>query len=340
MKIVENKLLNNISLIKCITMFFVVLHHSLLFYSGTWFTAITLSEGANYLYYISKLINIFIMPIFVFSSGFLFFYLKKNCNKYNNFKNDIKKRFNRLVIPYIFTSLFWAIPFSILFFGNSLLEIVKKYVLVTTPDQLWFLIMLFIEFVLFYVLSPKLKFSYFEFIVFFIITFILSIVINKNVFQISTVNKYFIFYYYAGFLINKKNAYQNDKLKFKFIFYILMILLLYICYFENFLNFNLYVSKFVLIFLQLIIVKFVYFICVNYNMKYITKTKVIKVLSSNSFGIYLFHQQLIYIVLYFVNGLFHPILISLCSLSLSILFSLLMVFILKKTKITKFMFGL
>lgn len=110
------KKLNNISFIKTITMLVVVLYHSMLFYTGNWFTVIKPVKVLNYIDYITTFINTYTMPIFVFCSGYLFFYQKRKNNKYNNLLIDIKKRFNRLVIPYIFTSLLWIIPIGIVLF--------------------------------------------------------------------------------------------------------------------------------------------------------------------------------------------------------------------------------
>ena len=68
--------------------------------------------------------------------------------------------------------------------------------------------------------------------------------------------------------------------------------------------------------------------------------KLYKIFESNSFGIYLFHQQIIYFVIYAFNKILVPMFVILLSFVFSLIISNLIVSILKKCKLTKFMFGL
>lgn len=196
------KKLNNISFIKTITMLVVVLYHSMLFYTGNWFTVIKPVKVLNYIDYITTFINTYTMPIFVFCSGYLFFYQKRKNNKYNNLLIDIKKRFNRLVIPYIFTSLLWIIPIGIVLFKYTINDIIKKFVLGMSPSQLWFLLMLFIVFIINYFLANKLKFTKKEFALIIFITFILNYLSKyiPNYYQICTSFSFLIYFYFGGFI--------------------------------------------------------------------------------------------------------------------------------------------
>ena len=71
------KKLNNISFIKTITMLVVVLYHSMLFYTGNWFTVIKPVKVLNYIDYITTFINTYTMPIFVFVQAICFFIKKE-----------------------------------------------------------------------------------------------------------------------------------------------------------------------------------------------------------------------------------------------------------------------
>ena len=196
------KKLNNISFIKTITMLVVVLYHSMLFYTGNWFTVIKPVKVLNYIDYITTFINTYTMPIFVFCSGYLFFYQKRKNNKSNNLLIDIKKRFNRLVIPYIFTSLLWIIPIGIVLFKYTINDIIKKFVLGMSPSQLLFLLMLFIVFIINYFLANKLKFTKKEFALIIFITFILNYLSKyiPNYYQICTSFSFLIYFYFGGFI--------------------------------------------------------------------------------------------------------------------------------------------
>lgn len=64
---------------------------------------------------------------------------------------------NRLLIPYLFVSLVWVIPITIHFYGLSIPETLNRFVLGTSPSQLWFLLMLFIVFSICYWLSERIS---------------------------------------------------------------------------------------------------------------------------------------------------------------------------------------
>lgn len=216
------KKLNNISFIKTITMLVVVLYHSMLFYTGNWFTVINPVKVLNYIDYITTFINTYTMPIFVFCSVYLFFYQKRKYNKYNNLLIDIKKRFNRLVIPYIFTSLLWIIPIGIVLFKYTINDIIKKFVLGMSPSQLWFLLMLFIVFIINYFLANKLKFTKNEFALTIFITFILNYLSKyiPNYYQICTSFSFLIYFYLGGFIYSNSlniKCSKTTKKNFNFI---------------------------------------------------------------------------------------------------------------------------
>ena len=67
---------------------------------------------------------------------------------------------------------------------------------------------------------------------------------------------------------------------------------------------------------------------------------VYKMFENNSFGIYLFHQQIIYFIILIFNYILNPIITIVLSFILSITISNFMVLILQKNKFTKFIFGL
>ncbi len=75
------------------------------------------------------------MPLFTFLSGYLFYYLHVNCGKYKNFKGLFKNKVRRLLIPYLvlgliinMTQLQRMHPIE-LFWG--------------TPNHMWYCLMLF-----------------------------------------------------------------------------------------------------------------------------------------------------------------------------------------------------
>ena len=110
------KKLSNISLIKTVMMIIVVLYHSMLFFGYQWFNIVTPKYDGYFLYNIANIFNSFHIQTFTMVSGYLFFYLKSEKNRYNFIKQGIMKKIKRLIVPYIFTSLFWAIPIGYYFY--------------------------------------------------------------------------------------------------------------------------------------------------------------------------------------------------------------------------------
>ena len=89
-------------------------------------------------------------------------------------------------------------------------------------------------------------------------------------------------------------------------------------------------------------VSVIYFLCSRLvaRCKGIMQNRFYRLLEENSFGIYLFHQQIIYFTIIWFNGLVHPIIQAILSFLIAICISLMMSMILKKWRMTKIMFGL
>lgn len=340
----ENKKLHNLSFIKTLTMIIIILYHSSVFYTGEWFKILTPTYSSIILKLFSKLLNTFGVQTFIMISGFLFFYSKKYTANLEEKKTNIIKRFKRLIIPYISTSIFWVIPIYIMFYGFHLKEIIKNYILMESPSQLWFLIALFGIFILYQQFANKIKFSKKELLIAYVLTSIGGLTLSYfsiNYFQISNIVTYSIYYYLGGYIyFNMKNI---TKRNIKFIITICFMLLLLFLFLNN-TNINIlhYLLLLIKPLLSLCEVTLIYYFCTSFINKYnnILDNKVYKLLEKNSFGIYLFHQQIIYFIIYFLEGLIHPIIQVILSFVFSLIISLSMSCILKRNKITKRMFGL
>lgn len=69
------------------------------------------------------------------------------------------------------------------------------------------------------------------------------------------------------------------------------------------------------------------------------KAKIHRLLKENGMGIYLFHQQIIYIMIALLNGKCHPIFLTTLPFFISISFSIGIMCILRKFKTTRFLIG-
>ena len=323
-------------------MIVIVLYHSFLFFGGSWFTAVEPAQNADYLYYIAKWMNTFHIQTFTMVSGFLFYYL--GVRKRNSHVHNILKRAKRLLVPYFFTCIFWVVPITCYFFHFSVGEVFYKYVLMASPSQLWFLVMLFMVFCFFEFFGKKMKFRLRELAIVFIVTVVSGCILsyfNINLFQIAKSVQYILYFYLGGFIY-----YHRDKISMKQIIIMIVsaaVLYVGICLMEamnnTVMDYAVSVAKPAISVLE---VSSIYYLFTKLVEKGKAKTsgKIYQLLEGNSFGIYLFHQQIIYFTIIWFNGMMHPIVQAILSFVIATCISLVMSVVLKKWRVTRAMFGL
>ena len=140
----EDKNLTNCNLIKTILMLLVILGHSCIFWTGTWFVENPMIDSKG-LSFLSSWLSSFHIYAFALVSGYIFAFkiLKGGYSHYGVF---LKNKAKRLLVPYVFVMLIWVAPISAYYFKWNSLYLFKKYILCISPSQLWFLWMLFIVF--------------------------------------------------------------------------------------------------------------------------------------------------------------------------------------------------
>ena len=138
-----------IDFMKTMAMFLVIAVHCALFYSGNEFWPIRAEREGIILRWISNVILVTAVPIFVFAAGFLLqISLQKN---QSSVLHLIRKKAVRLLIPYFVYGALWLVPTYTLFDipsfgrdkGTSLLDGYKEMALGKFSDMAWFLLMLF-----------------------------------------------------------------------------------------------------------------------------------------------------------------------------------------------------
>ncbi len=127
--------LSNCSFVKTILMLIVVIYHSILFWTGTWFVEEP-TYAAPLLATVAQWMNTFHIHTFTLVSGYLFYYLKIEKGKYDKFLPFVVNKVKRLLVPYVFIALAWAIPFGVYFFSYSISDIIIKFGLGISPNQL------------------------------------------------------------------------------------------------------------------------------------------------------------------------------------------------------------
>lgn len=157
MKIIDKKReLENCNFVKLLLMMCVVLGHSVHFWTGDWFTIINPVQSSDALRFISHFISGFHVYAFAMVSGYIFYYLRIEMNRYSEWKPFVINKVKRLIVPYVFVSAVYLIPVEIYLYGFDLEHITSKFVLAISPSHLWFLWMLFDVFMIAWPMSSLL----------------------------------------------------------------------------------------------------------------------------------------------------------------------------------------
>lgn len=349
----ERGYLNNISLLRTFAILIVVLGHSMIFYQYNWgvYTPIVKSSFFNIL---KTYIDIFQMPLFIFISGYMYYYCRKECGKYNKLSKFSFGKIKRLLVPYICVAIIYVLPIRIMtnykgYYGNNAFEIIYKYI-ITGVDvgHLWYLLAIFEIFIVFYLFESVI--NKIGVPASFIIIACANIISFKfpNIFQISSSIHYFMFFY-LGYLIRRYE--QIFTYEFKGKNNIVLIVTLFILQFI-FLIVSIKISNSTIIgtltknsmcLLSNISATIFYFLVlssISFKYKSLNNNRILKFLDKESFAIYLFHSPLIYIVLkYVVNKNISPFLVVPSMFTIILFVSLGISYLIKKTRVLKFIIG-
>ena len=338
----KKKELANCTFVKTVLMIAVVVYHCILFWSGNWFGGEPVKEE-TVLAVLAEWLNSFHIYGFALVSGYLFYFLKCEKGKYSSFLPFVLNKAKRLLVPYLFVAVVWVIPVTQYFYKYTVGELVQKYVLGTAPSQLWFLLMLFGVFVIFYPLT-----AFFEkhtitgaLIVCAFYGFgMIGRMVFSNVVQIFTACQY-IPLFWLGF---KTRQTGSDWLrKVHWIMWVVLDVVLFVILKMTALLDGVLASLFreSFGFVVHIVGALMAFVvlqnlaeCVQWQ-----KSKVFSCLSNYAMPIYLFHQQVVYLCIYWLNGILNPYLHATLNLVCAMGGSLLISFLLMKFKPTRMLIG-
>lgn len=329
---------------KTILMFLVVLCHSVAFYGGEWFTVCNLEQTDGFLGYLALWLGTFHVEAFTLISGYIYYYVKNEKHGYQLFHDFIRNKAKRLLVPYMAVSVMWVIPVSCFFYKYSCMDVFNKFILGESPAQLWFLLMLFNVFMIADVVLVKIRGK--KQFMFVLGVFVTGIMLSKyvpNVFQILTATRYLLFFY-IGYMIRRK----YPKIKPKKMLCIGVFCLIvnvggaYLLMFDMLPKLG-YLSacKFVLKNVCDISGSVMAFLLLSYIASIINwKCPTFDRLSVASFPIYLFHQQVIYVVLWNYSSGINPYVMSGICFFGSLLFSFIVSEMFVRNGCTKFLIGI
>lgn len=290
------------------------------------------------------------MPLFIFISGYVYNYNRIERGKYDDKYSFIKNKFMRLIVPFFTVAIIYVIPIRLLvgyqnYQGESFLSLIVNHAILGKDiGHLWYLQVLFNIFIVFYLLEKLFR----KMPVW--INFILLIVISifstysPNIFNILLTSRYFI-YFYLGYSVREIKI--NDKIGnialitlffFQFIGLVFSLgisqLLSHPIITGLTLGFSVLGSVFSCLFYYLLFTK------ISFSYDKIVIHDLISYVDTKSFGIYLFHSPLLYIVLYYLSDqLINPYLMVFILFFVMLFGSILITSLIEKSDRLGFILG-
>lgn len=335
-------MLDNCYFVKTVLMLLVVFYHSILFWGGAWLDNQPVIFKSKVLSILAVWLNTFHIYGFTLVSGYIFQYLKYEKDKYQKFLLFIVNKAKRLLVPYAFVAIIWVIPISYALFSYTSKDIIFKYLLCTGPSQLWFLWMLFDIFCFVWIISNWLKN---DFIAIFIscIAWLIGYVCGTrfpNIFCIWTAFNYLPFFI-LGMKLREKNTCFLYKVP--TILFVFMQLILFVVYQMTSSNSTILYRLVNLIalysahILGALMSSFVlWWLAEKVDWK---NNKLFMIFSKYSMTIYLFHQQIIYVTIIWLNGKVNPYVHSFVNFLVALVLSSFISALLLKFKATRILIG-
>lgn len=319
-------------------MFLVILYHSCVYWTGTWFDKEPMISCQT-LSIFAKWLNSFHIYGFVFASGYLYSFGRNELGKYRDKKKFLAKKAKRLLIPFYFVALAWVMPLQQLFFHNNVSIVVKDYIMANNPNQLWFLWMLFIVFTVTCILIEIIDKSLIAAVAISVGGYGLYLVLLgrfPNCFQIIMAMQY-LSIFIAGYYIRKAGFSKIPWFVWLITDIALFSLYEYVPSGEHILRFIHYGIGFVLHIVGAIMAWTTLQALANkVNWK---DNKTFNTLSSYSMPMYLFHQQIIYFTITWLNGRVNPWLHAGLNFIVTFIGSILISALLMHWKNTRFLIG-
>jgi len=339
----SDRQLENCNFIKTALMLLVVFGHAISLYSKNgWFNQAPATPSL-FLTYLSDWIGSFHIYAFVLVSGYIYAYLRFEKNKYDTLLPFIKNKAKRLLVPYLFASACWVVPWQCVFLKTSLPVLIKHYVLGISPSQLWFLLMLFGTFILAFLLSEIINRSFLHCVISALAAYGISVVgsqILPNVFQIWKAFQCLPLFV-IGIMFRKYGISSVRRIP-NIVWLTVHIALCGLCeYLDNYAGLIFKVARLGLNLCVHIVGAIMAFLILSsiaekLNLK---DKKIYEFLKENSFTIYLFHQQIIYITIMVLNGKVPNIAFVFANFFVSLVASSLIAVVLNQWKVTRFLIG-
>lgn len=278
-------------IIKVFTTILVVVAHATRMYTEK--GVVTPINGSTVLSDITYYIYSFHMPLYICVSGMVYGYCVENLGKYSDKWKFIKNKAVRLLVPYFAFGFLYVAPVMVVlgFTDESYVRYcLNGIILGTNSRHLWFVLVLFFIFVICILARKIMKNVNPVFIILVLLMMSYMSLKASNLLMINNLLYYFI-YFYIGYIVNR----HYDKvrlLKNPVVFIMLFVIVLFTWKCDDW------------------AIKVVKAICgsgmilgiVQHISTKICDTRLYKGIKRNSYGIYLFHPMIIYILFFYLGN--------------------------------------
>lgn len=281
--------------------------------------------------------NSFHIYSFTLISGYIFYYIKHEKGSYQKYLPFIVNKAKRLLVPYVFIAAIWVVPVRIYFWGAK--DIVGNYLFGKSPNQLWFLLMLFWVFAIFWLITDIANKNPLLCGIVVCILYCIGI-FAPSIYCLSRGLQHILFFY-IGFLIRKLDLGNKFFYKLSTLVYIILDIGLFILckVISNIDGILFKVLSLGYTALLHTVGAISAFIILQRCVTYIKNKKFLDFFSEHNMVIYLVHQQLIYFTLVWLNGVVPPIILVLINFAVALTVSTLFSVLMHKTKVTRFLVG-
>lgn len=316
---------------KGITILLVVFAHATRMYTPKGVLQIDYSKTLEV---ITNFIYMFHMPSFVMISGAVYYYVKRERGKYNNQKKYIQNKCIRLIMPFFFFN--FAVVMPVLFYTgirqNVLSFVIKEVLLMASGTHLWYSVMIFNVFVIFNFFENKIhnndRLSWILLIGLNVFSFMIP-----NAFQAMNTLTYLL-YFYVGYSFRQNQDRFPSLITNRIEVSLLLTVLCYAVIFHTPVGNNLIIRKLVQIVAATSGGLMLYTLSSKLASRKFTDNELFQKIIGDSYGIFLFHPMIIYLMSYWMKDYsVSPLVVSLFMFVVAMAFSILFVNIFRKMRV-------
>lgn len=288
---------------------------------------------------VTNFIYLFHMPAFIFVSGAIYYFVKRTLGKYSDSRIFFKNKFVRIIIPFLFFSIFIVLP-VLMYLNlrtNPINFVAKEVILGMSGTHLWYSVTIFNIFVLFNFFENKIFNTRTSYL--WIILFLLNIASYgvPNVFQIAKTLRYLI-YFYGGYAFQKNRNTVLRSINLKLFSSIAVLIVTYLLIYHSPIKNIKVIEKVLLLIGGFSGTSMLYILSLKISHSKIMGLKLFQIVINSSYGIFLFHPMINYLLTDLsLNTTLNPYITVLINFMVTMFVSIICVYIFKQLRLNVFL---